>query len=105
MLQVNYIRQNPEDVKKRLAIRHFANPELVDILIRTDEEIRTLKTTTETQQATLNKLAKETGILMGKGFKAAAEENKTTVSKLKEELNSSKLNLARLEETFTNQLL
>ena len=47
MLQINFIRQNRELVKERLAVKNFANPGLIDELLSSDEEIRKLKSTTE----------------------------------------------------------
>jgi seryl-tRNA synthetase len=40
MLQVNYIRENREKVLERLSIRNFKQPELVDEIIKIDEDRR-----------------------------------------------------------------
>ena len=38
MLQVSVLRANPEEVKKKLAKKHFKQPELVDTIISLDDE-------------------------------------------------------------------
>ena len=44
MLQVNYIRENRENVLERLKVRNFKQLELVDQIISTDEERRQTQT-------------------------------------------------------------
>ncbi|MFT3682015.1 MAG: serine--tRNA ligase [Ferruginibacter sp.] len=93
MLQVNYIRQNADTVKERLAVKHFADLSLVDTIITLDEQVRKLKVENETLQAQMNAASKEIGILMGKGQKEQAEEKrqqvavqKTSIQQLAEQL-------------------
>ena len=62
MLQVNFIRQFPEVVKERLAVRHFSNVGVVDQILSTDEELRKIKFATESIQAQINAASKEIGI-------------------------------------------
>ncbi len=105
MLQINFIRQNRELVKERLAVKNFANPGLIDELLSSDEEIRKLKSMTESMQATINGLSKEIGMLMAKGEKDQAEARKTEVSELKSQLSEKNTALAQLEELFIKQLI
>ncbi len=105
MLQINFIRQNRELVKERLAVKNFANPGLIDELLSSDEEIRKLKSMTESMQATINSLSKEIGMLMAKGEKDQAEARKTEVSELKSQLSEKNTALAQLEELFNKQLI
>lgn len=105
MLQINYIRQNAELVKERLAVKHFAQINLVDDIIAIDEEIRKQKASTETLQATVNNTSKEIGALMAKGETEAANAKRTDVNNWKEEMNEGKNTLQLLEETFTNKIL
>lgn len=105
MLQINFIRQNRELVKERLAVKNFANPGLIDELLSSDEEIRKLKSMTESMQATINGLSKEIGMLMAKGEKDQAEARKTEVSDLKSQLSEKNTALAQLEELFIKQLI
>ena len=83
MLQVNFIRQYPQVVKERLAVRNYKTIEIVDQILELDEELRKLKTATESMQASVNNASKEIGALMAKGEKAAAESKKQEVASLK----------------------
>lgn len=105
MLQINYIRQNAELVKERLAIRNFAEPAVVDEIIVLDESIRKQKASTENLQASINSASKEIGMLMGKGDKAGAEEKKLAVAAFKEELQHQKTFLVEQEEEFQIKIL
>ncbi len=105
MLQVNFIRQNPQLVKDRLAIRNFKNIDIVDLIMDMDEELRKLKTATESIQATINNASKEIGALMAKGDKTAAESKKQEVASLKTEMSDKTEKLQILEAEFNKNLL
>jgi seryl-tRNA synthetase len=83
MLQLNYIRQNTELVKQRLSIRNFMELELVDEIIRLDDERKKLQVESEVTQSKLNITAKEIGQLMSQGKKEDAEAKKKEVAALK----------------------
>ncbi len=83
MLQINYIRQNPELVKERLAVKNFADTLAVDRILEKDEQVRKLKSETESLQASINAASKAIGLLMGKGEKEAAENKKQEVAQYK----------------------
>ena len=105
MLQINFIRQNAELVKERLAVKNFGELNLVDELISMDEEIRKQKVSTEALQANVNAASKEIGMLMSKGETDAATQKRNDVNNWKEELNSGKELLAKLEEDFSNKIV
>ena len=105
MLQINYIRQNTDLVKERLALKHFKNIELVDELLQLDESLRQQKAATENLQASINTASKEIGMLMGKGDKETAEQKKQQVASLKNELAEKNTALVSLEENFTSKIL
>ena len=46
MLQVSFLRQNKEIAKQKLAIKHFANLDLVDTVIAMDDERKQLQINT-----------------------------------------------------------
>lgn len=83
MLQVNFIRQNAELVKERLAVKHFAQTGLVDELIALDEKRRKLQFDRDELQSKVNAASKEIGLMMREGKKEAAEQLKQEVSALK----------------------
>ena len=47
MLQIQFIRQNADLVKEKLAIRNYPNIGLVDTLIEMDDELRKIKFASE----------------------------------------------------------
>jgi len=83
MLQLNFIRQYPEMVKQKLAIRNFNEPELVDLILEIDDERKKLQIQSEHTQSKLNTTAKEIGQLMSKRLKEEAEIKKQEVGILK----------------------
>ena len=105
MLQINNIRQNPEWVKERLAVRNFSGIDLVDSILQTDEELRKIKVAAETLQASVNVASKEIGALMAKGEKETAESKKQEVSALKAELAEKSASLTALENEFNKNIL
>ena len=84
MLQLAFIRQNRELVKERLAVKHFADVNLVDQIIELDEQRRKAQLGNDELAAKVNAASKEIGMLMGKGQKDAAEQKKTEVAQYKE---------------------
>ncbi len=105
MLQINYIKQFPEIVKERLAVKHFKNINLIDEIIAIDEEIRKQKAVTENLQALINTTSKEIGALMAKGNADEATGKRNNVADWKESLAGGKIILQQLEEDFTNKIL
>ena len=105
MLQVNFIRQNPELVKERLAVKNFGNIGLVDTILEIDDELRKIKFASESIQALMNAASKEIGMLMGKGEKEAAETKKAEVTALKAEMSEKASSLEKLEAEFNKNIL
>ena len=90
MLQVNFIRENREEVIKRLAKRNIDASATVDLVIELDEKRRATQVELDNLLAESNKLSKDIGELMKSGEKAKAEilKQKTAQSKEKvKELN------------------
>ena len=74
MLQVSVIRQNPEFVKDRLAVKHFKDVHFVDEVLALDNERKRLNFEFDETKAKINAASKEIGALMGKGERELAEE-------------------------------
>jgi seryl-tRNA synthetase len=94
MLQVSFVRQNPELVKQRLAVKHFKQPELVDELIKWDDKRKQYQHELDELQSKINSASKEIGQLMAKGQKEEAEKKKADVASWKQLQNPEKLNEA-----------
>lgn len=105
MLQINFIRQNPDLVKEKLAAKYFGDTSIVDTIIVLDEQLRKLKVETETLQAGMNAASKEIGMLMGKGEKEAAEAKKQEVSQFKTQQQTLNQQLAEAEKNLQDEII
>ena len=105
MLQVNFIRQNRELVLERLAVKNFKEVELVDEVIRLDDERKRVQNDFDTNQAKVNSASKEIGNLMRSGEKEAAELLKQEVAAVKPTLDPLKLQMAAVEKELQDKLV
>jgi seryl-tRNA synthetase len=105
MLQISYIRQNSEEVKRRLSIKNFAEIKLVDEIIETDDELRAVKQETELIQSKIKKLSEEIGMLIRKGQADEGEEKKREVEPLKLNLSVSQERMIGLEKKLDDALV
>lgn len=105
MLQLQIIRQNPEWIKERLAVKNFKELNLVDEIIAMDEQRKKLQLEFDNTQAKINAASKEIGQLMGKGEKEKAEEKKKEVAVWKEKLEPIKNDLAKTEVDLNEKLV
>ncbi|MBL7746278.1 MAG: serine--tRNA ligase [Chitinophagaceae bacterium] len=105
MLQLQVLKQNPQEVKDRLAIKHFWEPQLVDAIIALDDERKKLQLDFDNNQAKVNSTSKEIGMLMAKGQKEEAEAKKLEVSGLKSTLQPITERLAVVEKQLQEELV
>ena len=87
MLDMNFIRTNPELVKENIK-KKFQDAKLpmVDELLELDKEYRSIKTLDDTLRGQRNSLSKQIGILMGQKKREEAEEIKAQVRGIGEQL-------------------
>lgn len=85
MLQISIIRENKEEVIRRLAIKNFDGSETVNKAFEVDSMRRTLQAEVDRLLASQNSLAKEVGELYKSGKKAEADDLKNKSVALKEE--------------------
>jgi len=97
MLQVNFLRQNTELAKKKLAIKHFANLNLVDEVIAIDDQRKLLQASFDDIQSKVNTASKEIGGHMAKGEKDKAEALKNEVAEWKKQIEPLKEQMAAVE--------
>ncbi len=88
MLQVNYIRANREAVIAGLQKRHFEGIELIDTVLRLDDERKAMQNQLDNALAQVNRASKEVGDLMRAGKKAEAEVIKQRVAAQKESIKT-----------------
>jgi len=105
MLQVNVLRQNPEWVKQRLAVKNFNQLTLVDEIIALDDERKRLQAEFDNTQARSNSASKEIGKLMGQGKKDEAEALKSQVSGFKSQVGELNDKLNTVEKTLQEKLV
>lgn len=105
MLQVSVLRNNTEEVKKRLKVKHFGQPELVDIIVTLDNERKTLQADFDATQAKVNAASREIGKLMAGGKKEDAESIKNEVAGWKATLEPLKEQMAKVEKELQDTLV
>lgn len=85
MLQLNYIRDNKDEVLKRLAIKNFKDAEsIINSVIELDNNRRSKQKEGDAVKAEANTIAKQIGELMKSGQKEEAEKQKAKTSELKQ---------------------
>jgi seryl-tRNA synthetase len=84
MLQINFIRQHPEEVINRLKIKNFDAEVVVKQIVELDEKRRELQAQLDETLAEANKLAKNIGELYKSGRAAEANQIKENSAGLKE---------------------
>ncbi len=106
MLQINYIRENTADVKKRLAKKHVKDvDQIIDSIISLDEQKRAAQLQLEKNLAEGNQLAKQIGELMKTGKKEEAESIKARTVELKESSKSVEEKVKNLEDELFSVLV
>ena len=105
MLQLQVLRQNPQWVKEKLAVKHFGDLSVVDAVLALDEERKKLQLDFDNNQAKVNSTSKEIGALMGKGQKEEAEAKKQEVAALKTTLQPISDRLAEVEKQLQDELV
>ena len=95
MLDMKFVRENPEIVKENIR-KKFQDEKLplVDEVIEYDRQFRDCKTRADSLRADRNRISKEIGGLMAKGMREEAEQTKQKVAEIAKEL-------AELEEKET----
>lgn len=93
MLTLKVITENPDEVIRRLAKKHFDAKEIIGKIIELDKTRRTTQSVLDENLATLNNLSKTIGALMKEGKKEEAEQARAKVAEMKEgnkELDATK---------------
>ena len=105
MLQLQALRQDPEGVKQKLAVKYFPEPGLVDTVLSLDDQRKKLQLDFDTNQARVNSASKEIGQLMAKGSKEEAEQKKQEVASLKSTLQPIAEKLGEVEKQLHDELV
>jgi seryl-tRNA synthetase len=99
MLQLNYIRENKDEVLKRLAIKNFKDAEsIITAVLAKDVERRNIQKDSDNLKAEANQIAKQIGELMKAGKKEEAEQAKAKTGEIKAKEKQFDEQLKKLED-------
>lgn len=105
MLTLQQIKENPQLIIERLAVKGFDGKEAIDRVMTLDNERKALQLQNDTKAAELNKLAAQIGALMKKGEKDEANKVKASVAALKEDQKTIASQLQATEAQIRDILL
>jgi seryl-tRNA synthetase len=105
MLQLALIRQNPDFVKERLAVRNFKQIELIDEILELDSKVRNLKEIIEVGSMQLNKISAEISDLNKKGLAAEVQKKKDDATSISNGIGIRKPALKMVEKSLDEKLI
>lgn len=106
MLQLTYIRENKEDVLKRLAIKNFKDAEtIINSVIELDNNRKMAQRQADEVKAEANSIARQIGELMKSGKKEEAEVLKARTAELKLDEKKFDESLRHIEEDIHKLLV
>lgn len=105
MLTLQQIKQDPQDIIRRLAVKGFDGTEPINRILELDADRRRLQLENDNAAAQLKKHAEAIGALMKSGDRAAAEAKKAEVATLKESQKATSDALAAAEKSIRDILL
>lgn len=105
MLQINYIRENKEDVIVRLRVKNFKELDLVEEVLSLDESRRRIQNEADSLLAESNAAAKQIGELMRQGKKQEAEEIKAKSTTYKETIKQLSEQLDQAEKQLQEKIV
>ncbi len=105
MLTIAQIKENPQYIIERLAVKGFNGTNDINKILELDNKRRELQLNNDNQAAELNKYAATIGKLMKEGKKDEAQEAKNAVAALKESQKGIAEQLAAVEDEIKNILL
>lgn len=101
MLDIKFVRENPEIVKQNIRNKFQDNKlPLVDEVLQWDVESRKVKQEADSLRSDRNRLSKQIGALMGQGKKEEAEETKKLVTSQSQRLAE----LEKLEAEYAEKI-
>lgn len=105
MLTLATIKNNPEEVIARLAVKHFDGREKIERIINLDKTRRASQVELDARLSELKKLSAEVGRLMKEGKREEAESIKSRVAELKGGNTSIEEAMTSAEKEITDILL
>ena len=105
MLELSKIRENPQEIIKKLAIKNLNASENVALILQLDEKRRQLQKENDSCLAAQNKMAAEIGTAMKTGKKEEAEQLKAKNAALKETTKKHQSELEIIENLLQDELV
>lgn len=105
MLTLKLLREQPDFVVERLAVKNFDAKEIVDAILKADALRRAAQTNLDSVLAEQNAKAKEIGMLMKQGKKDEAEQAKAAVASLKEKSKELELKMEEHNKVMNEYLV
>lgn len=105
MLTLQVIKENPEFVIERLAVKGFDGREVINRIIEIDADRRRMQTLCDAEASRLKKLSASIGALMKEGRKEEAEHAKEAVAKIKQDTKIAQDKLEEHEKSLIDLLL
>ena len=105
MLDINFIRENEQQVKDAIINKGEKNTSVVDHLLEVDEQWRQAVHKADGLRSESNSKAKEIGMLMGQGKKEEAQEIIRQTSEMKEEIKKLEEEVNGLQEKRMDLML
>lgn len=105
MLLISYIRDNKQEVIERLSVKNFHNVDLIDEIIKLDDDRRSTQLETDETLAEANALAREIGDLYKQGKTSEANALKVKNATLKEKSKTLSERLAEIKQAIQEKLV
>jgi seryl-tRNA synthetase len=105
MLTLKFIQENKDLVIERLKIKNFQAEEVVSQILDLDQNRRATQNSMDNNQAELNKMSKEIGMLFKSGKAEEANQLKEKNTELKESVKSQNEELAAIEQQLNDLLV
>ncbi|MEW5846248.1 MAG: serine--tRNA ligase [Bacteroidota bacterium] len=105
MLTLKFIRENTEEVIRRLAVKHFDGSVIIAKIIELDDKRKAIQLQLDSNLAEQNRIAKEIGKLFAEGKSTEANAAKAKSAELKEASKTLSQELKEVEEEQTKLLL
>ena len=105
MLTLKYIQENKDLVIERLKIKNFQADEIINQVLDLDQKRRSTQNSMDKNQAELNKMSKEIGMLFKSGKADEANQLKGKNTELKETVKSQNEELASIESQLNDLLV
>ena len=104
MIDIRWIREAPDEVRRRLSLRGAGDEAKISELLGLDEQRRALLTEVEQLKATRNRVSKEIGALLGQKRTAEAETRKQEIRRIGDRISELDRQVAELEQALDTLL-